>query len=92
MSASNGLVWRGENLNQALDEDSGLTQKERMLLAFTAYGVVCGNTFLTMHIPRYAARVSDLKDDGHIIVRARCPYSHHTHGKHIATYEYKGHQ
>lgn len=85
-----GVTWKGEDLNQKLNDSDGLTQKERVLLAFTAYGVVCGNTFLTMHIPRYAARVSDLKADGHVIVRTTCPYSHHSHGKHIASYEYQG--
>jgi hypothetical protein len=85
--------WTGESFNKE-PEPEGLTQKEKMLLAFRAYGVVCGNTFLTMHIPRYAARVSDLKADGYKITRAKCPYSHHSHGKQIATYEmdlgYKG--
>lgn len=85
------MVWTGESFNKE-PEPEGLTQKEKMMLAFTAYGVVCGNTFLAINIPRYSARVHDLRSDGHIIVRAKCPYSHHTHGPHIATYEYKGRQ
>jgi len=81
--------WRGENLNR-IKELPGLTQKERMLLAFKAKGTVCGSTFLEMHIPRYAARVADLRDDGYDIVRVKCPYRFHDHGRQIASYEMRG--
>ncbi len=39
---------------------------------------VCGTTFLSNHIPRYSARISELRRT-HAISRVGCPYKHHTH-------------
>jgi hypothetical protein len=61
-----------------------------VLVAFKAFNVVCGVTFLRMGVPRYAARVHDLRSKGHVIEKVKCPYTSHSHGKQIASYRYLG--
>ena len=49
------------------------TQKER-ILAMLEGGVVCGSELLDARMPRYAARILELKADGyHIITMGLCP-------------------
>ncbi len=57
------------------------------VLAVLEGGVVCGNWFLTMYIPRYAARILDLRQAGFDIRKVECPYPYHTHTKALASYE-----
>ena len=33
---------------------------------------VCGSVYLEAHMPRYAARINDLRNDGHTIETGRC--------------------
>jgi hypothetical protein len=63
------------------------SQREQVLDRLRAAGVVCGVTFLEMHIPRYAARIKDLQDEGYNIVRTKCPYGYHRHSKRVASYK-----
>ena len=50
------------------------TQKERLLRLLQDQDQVCGAQLLTLRMPRYAARVADLKADGHNVVRLKmCP-------------------
>ena len=72
---------------QELTDERPPTQKEQVLkaLRFRPEGV-CGTQFLDGHIPRYAARILDLKHDGHRIEKVSCPYSYHGHPKVVAAY------
>ena len=47
------------------------TQRDRILERLRA-GPICATTFLDMHIPRYAARVLELRQDGYTIDTRRC--------------------
>ena len=50
------------------------TQKERLLHLLQTQDQVCGGQLLRLRMPRYAARVSDLKADGYNVVRLKmCP-------------------
>ncbi len=72
---------------QELVEQKPPTQKERTLsMLRTLHQGVCGTMFLEARMPRYAARILDLKHDGHRIEKISCPYSYHGHAKAIATY------
>ena len=64
-----------------------MTQKEFVLKELRHRGTVCGTWFLQYHIPRYAARIYDLIQDGHRIERVACPHHYHTHPKSIASYK-----
>ncbi len=73
---------------QTLTEQKRPTQKEQVLQALVLRpDGVCGTQFLEGRIPRYAARILDLKHDGHDIVKVSCPYSLHTHPASVATYK-----
>ena len=64
-----------------------MTQIERVLESLRANGDgVCGTLFLKEGIPRYAARIGELRSAGHNIVRVKCPYFYHTHTGNIASY------
>ena len=64
-----------------------MTQLERVLEALRAnIDGVCGTLFLKEGIPRYAARIGELRSAGHNIIRVKCPYFYHTHTGNIATY------
>ena len=40
---------------------------------------VCGTRFLSLGIPRYSARIAELKAEGHVISRRTCTNPHHHH-------------
>jgi len=40
---------------------------------------VCGTAFLQFHIPRYAARMGELREAGHKIGKRRCDFTWHVH-------------
>lgn len=42
-------------------------------------GPVCGTDLLRMYIPRYAARIYDLRNQGHNINTRRCKNPEHRH-------------
>ena len=48
-----------------------MTHKQR-ILGMLRRGDVCGDTLLELHMPRYAARVHELKADGYQIISRRC--------------------
>ena len=52
------------------------SQKSRILAALT-YGPLCSTTILGMYIPRGAARIADLRNDGWDIETRSC--SQHSH-------------
>lgn len=54
-----------------------LTQKERIMLLLRT-GPVCGTDLLKYHMPRYAARINELRNDGHTIARRRCERHQHS--------------
>ena len=54
------------------------TQKEQVL-AMLRNGPVCGTRFLARRIPRYPARIFELKQDGHLISKRRCGDEQHRH-------------
>ncbi len=55
-----------------------MTQQERILYELRE-GPVCGTTFLNWHIPRYAARIHELRAKGHQITSERCKLTYHLH-------------
>ena len=58
-----------------------MTQRERILNALKvaqcddlfATPWVCGVEFLNDYMPRYAARIAELREAGHRIISERCP-------------------
>ncbi len=63
------------------------TQNAKVLFALEHKDVVCGVLFLRTYIPRYAARILDLRQAGFDIRKVQCPYSYHTHTKALASYQ-----
>ena len=55
-----------------------MTQRERVLLMLKA-GPVCGTDFLSAYIPRYSARILELRQQGFLIVNRPCRMEHHGH-------------
>ena len=56
-----------------------MNQTEK-ILSKLQMGPVCGTTFLQMFIPRYAARIHELRRAGHQIQSERCQlHDHETH-------------
>ena len=57
------------------------SQKDDVLFALRAKGSlgVCGTVFLEHKIPRYSARIADLRADGNEITTTRCNQTHHNH-------------
>jgi len=55
-----------------------MNQRERVL-GWLMQGPVCGTTLLAEMIPRYAARISELRRDGHVIGTRRCSNQQHHH-------------
>ncbi len=53
-----------------------MTQRDLVLGALRD-GPVCGTVFLNMHIPRYAARIHELRAIGHQITSERCKQDHY---------------
>ncbi len=63
------------------------TQAERILAMLQAWeSGVCGTQFLEAMMPRYPARILELKRDGYGIERVSCPYSYLGHPSAVATY------
>jgi len=64
-----------------------LTQVETIMQALTIRGAdgVCGTEFLDVHIPRYAARILELRDAGNTIVTVPCR-EHNWHTTHQIRY------
>jgi len=54
-------------------------QKDQILDELQHWGSVCGTTLLQMHFPRYAARIAELRAEGHQIVTERCERGWHLH-------------
>lgn len=48
-----------------------MTQKDR-ILGMLKLGPVCGTRFLELYMPRYAARIHELRVEGHPIVSEPC--------------------
>ncbi len=64
------------------------SQKETILGLLRYYSAgVCGTVFLEAHIPRYAARINELRNEGYTINSIPCPHHYHTHRANIATYQ-----
>ena len=63
------------------------TQNAKVLAALEGGGTACGDFFLRIYIPRYAARILDLRQAGFDIRKVECPYPYHTHTKALASYE-----
>ena len=63
------------------------TQAGDVLKMLEDAGVVCGDAFLRAYMPRYAARILDLRQAGYTINRVPCPYDDHHHSKALATYK-----
>lgn len=55
-----------------------MSQRERVL-ARLKQGPTCGTEFLDMRIPRYSARILELRQAGHIIVNRPCQHYYHDH-------------
>jgi hypothetical protein len=53
-----------------------MTQKQRILEALKA-GPVCGTTFLGWYMPRYSARILELRSEGYEITTRRCQMHDH---------------
>ncbi len=69
----------------------GRTQTQRVLDALmTCPAGLCGTQLLEMRIPRYAARIQNLRDKGHNIDTVPCPHSWHSHNPRIASYQLRG--
>ena len=65
-----------------------MTQTERILEALRANDRgVCSTMMMNEYIMRPAARIGDLKAQGHNIETVECPYYHHTHTANVATYK-----
>ena len=60
------------------------TQRDRILRRLQR-GPVCGIELLDMHIPRYAARILELRQQGHMIDTQRCT-QHEWHKSHQIEY------
>jgi len=53
-----------------------MNQKQRILAALKM-GPVCGTVMLGWHIPRYSARILELRDEGYEIIRRPCRLHYH---------------
>ena len=56
-----------------------MSQKQQVLDELVYRQAVCSTTLLEMRIPRGAARIADLRADGHRIVTERCNQESHNH-------------
>ena len=63
------------------------TQNDLVLAMLEARGTVCGDAFLRVYVPRYAARILDLRQLGWLIEKVKCPYRDHTHTAALASYQ-----
>ncbi len=63
-----------------------MSQKSRVLAVLRRYDVVCGVDLLDDHMPRYAARIDELRKEGYEIDTVPCPLWSHSHTSRIASY------
>lgn len=49
-----------------------MSQQQDILHALKYWETMCGTEFLDMHIPRYAARIHELRNKGYWISSERC--------------------
>jgi len=54
------------------------SQRKR-ILSMLRRGPVCGTTLLAEHIPRYSARIFELRGEGHTIQNRKCGNALHAH-------------
>ena len=65
-----------------------MKQTERILEALRANHLgVCSTMMMNEYIMRPAARILELKAQGHNIEVVECPYYHHSHPATVATYK-----
>ena len=50
-------------------------------------GPVCGTDFLRAYIPRFGARIYELRQAGYTVVERPCRFSHHDHDSRQTVYE-----
>lgn len=55
-----------------------MNQQQRVLAALKA-GPICGTELLRMRIPRYSARILELRQAGHVIETRPCRNQFHQH-------------
>jgi uncharacterized protein YbbK (DUF523 family) len=54
-----------------------VTNQRDTILRMLEHSPVCGTTFLEMYIPRYAARIHELRTAGHEIATRECRQHEH---------------
>lgn len=66
-----------------------MTQRERVLAMLRGAGTrgICGVEFLEARLPRFPARIYELRDGGLRITRRRCDLDGHRHGSTQYVYE-----
>lgn len=72
-----------EQLEAKVRMGERLTQREEVLVMLRdghGYGV-CGTVFLQAYIPRYSARIGELRKEGWEITKRKCVNLHHNHGR-----------
>ena len=69
-----------------LFEQPKLSQKKTILMELSHRRPLCGTWLLRMHMPRYAARINELRAYGHDIETVRCEEPYHNHRANIAAY------
>lgn len=75
----------------AMDRRSSMTQRAKVLrLLNTQPDGVCSTTFLASYIPRAAARINELRNDGYEIVTEPCRYRWHDHDTRQVQYRLVG--
>lgn len=63
-----------------------MNQRDKVLSMLRA-GPVCGTDFLRAYIPRFGARIYELRQQGHVVVERPCKFSHHDHESRQTVYE-----
>ncbi len=63
-----------------------MNQRDRILLSLQQNTAVCGTHFLEDRMPRYSARILELKEQGHNIQTRSCRHPWHTHSSNQIEY------
>lgn len=63
-----------------------MNQREKVL-AMLKTGPVCGTDFLAAYVPRYSARILELRQQGHVIESRPCRNGWHQHETAQTVYE-----
>lgn len=63
-----------------------MNQRERVLMMLKA-GPVCGTDFLRVYVPRYSARILELRQQGFLIESRPCKNTWHGHETAQTVYE-----